>query len=457
MIASQSISHRSRKTFAVVAALSVILTGALAGCSNSRAGTATDAAASTCDTKAYSSAKINWKQDSGKTITLAVEEHPWWETVKPQINCFEKLTGITVKPSVLGEDQFVSKLPTELSSGASTPDVFMVNQYGQAQGSGWLQNLDSYLKNPKLTDPSWYDVNDFFPGAKSFAQTDGHYMALPVTAEAQMLFVRSDLVKKAPTTMDELKSAAAAANKDGVAGFGSRAVADANETPWPFAGFAFSDGGEYLSADGKADLASSANVSALTEYADMIKNYGASGASGWGYLQNEQAMEQGKLAIWTDSSTFLGTLKDKKQSRFASDINAYPFPTGASGKSVPNSWYWTIGMNAKSQQKDASWLFMQWATSLPISEAGAAKGASPAREAAWDSKDASTAIGAENAKRVKDAIAGVDSTNYANAWKNTSWNKVADPLARAINSAISGSDPKAALEGAQSTAKSVLK
>lgn len=446
-----------RRAAAVAVASAAAVAMVLTGCSNSRAGSEAASSSSACDLAAYKKADIDWKQQSGKTVTLAVEEHPWWETVKPQISCFEQLTGITVKPAVLGEDQFVSKLPTTLSSGASTPDVFMVNQYGQAQGSGWLQPLDSYLGDTKLTDPGWYDVDDFFDGAKNFAKTDGKYLALPITAEAQMLFIRDDLVKTAPATMADLVKDAAAANKDGVAGFGSRAVANANETPWPFAGFAFSDGGSYLDSSGAPKLDSAANIAALKTYSELISKYGAKGASGWGYLQNQQAMQQGKLAIWTDSSTFLGGLKDSKTSTKAEDINAYPFPTGASGKSLPNAWFWTIGMNAKSQVKDAAWLFMQWATSEPISEAGAANGASPARQAAWDSDAASATIGKDNAERVKQAIASVDSSYMANAWKNNSWSQVADPLARSINSAIGGSAPAAQLQNAQKSAESVLK
>lgn len=455
MTFSNAALGRRTKTSAIAfACVSVML--ALTGCSNARPGS-TGSANAKCDQSAFTSAKIDWKQQSGKTVTLAVEEHPWWETIKPLIPCFEELTGITVKPSVLGEDQFVSKLPTQLSAGSATPDVFMVNQYGQAEGANWLQPLNSYLSDSKLTDPQWYNVNDFFPGARNFAQTGGKYLAMPITAEVQMLFIRTDLVKSAPTTIKELESAAAAATKNGVAGFGSRAVANANETPWPFAGFSFSNGGMYLTDAGKAELDSEANVTALKQYADLISKYGPKGSAGWGFLQNQQAMQQGKLAIWTDSSTFLGGLKDKTKSKNAATIDAYPFPAGASGKSLPNAWFWTVGINSKSEVKDASWLFLQWATSLPVSEEGAANGASPARQAAWDSKQASATIGVDNAERVKEAIASVDSTFMANAWKNNAWSKVADPLARAINSAVAGADPPTALTSAQAAAESALK
>nr|WP_246286174.1 sugar ABC transporter substrate-binding protein [Microbacterium pseudoresistens] len=427
----------------------------LAGCSSSRSNDQSDVAADGCDNDVYAQAGIDWQQYSGETITLSAQEHPWWNTVEPLIPCFEELTGITVDASVLGEDQYVSKIAVELSSGSSTPDVFMVNQFGQAAGSGWLEPLNEYLDDGAVTDADWYDFEDFFEGASDYGREDDKQLALPITAEAQMLFIRDDLVPDAPTTFDELVAAAEAANKDGVAGFGSRAVAAANQTPWPFGGFAFSSGGEYLDAAGTPQFASEANVQALTLYSELLTQYGPAGVSGWGFQENQQAMQQGTLAIWTDSSTFLGSLKDPEASQYAEEINAYPFPAGPSGVSSPNAWFWTIGMNSKSEHKDASWLFMQWATSAPVSEAGAENGASPARRAAWDSDGVSAMIGEDNAQRTKEALDSVDSTPLANAWKRDAWSQMSDPLARAINAAVTGGDPESELRSAQASAEKV--
>ena len=457
---SHSTQLRRRTARAVRTAFVLAVAGALvAGCSNSRSEPGADSSDQNteCDNSAYTDASIDWKQFSGETITVAALQHPWWSTVEPQIDCFEELTGITVDPSVLGEDQYVSKVAVELSAGASDPDVFMINQFGQAAGSGWLEPLDDYLANSELTDTAWYDSEDFFPGAWDFGKVDGGVVALPVTAEAQVLFIRDDLVPEAPTTMDELVAAAAAANKDGVAGFGSRAVAASNQTPWPFAGFSFSNGGQYVDAEGAPHFNSDENVAALTTYAELLSKYGPAGVAGWGYLENQQAMQQGTLAIWTDSSTFIGDLKDPAKTTNAEDINAYPFPSGTSGSSFPNAWYWTIGINAKSENKDASWLFMQWATSKALSEAGAENGASPARMSAWESDSIASTIGENNAAAIKEALVSVDSEPLSNAWKLTEWAEISDPLARAVNAAVGGADPRAELDEAQAAAEAVTK
>src|SRR5207253_7926246 len=155
------------------------------------------------------------------------------------------------------------------------------------------------------------------------------------------------------------------------------------------------------------------------------------------YLENNQAMTAGRLAMWTDSSSLLGGLKDSSKSKFAQDINAYQFPS-IKGKTVPNVFYWVIGINDKSPNKDAAWLFMQWATSKTISQAAGLVGASPARASSWETPDAVKVIGTDNASRVLAALKAADSHPMAQAWQNPKWAQVADVLARAVNSAIAG-------------------
>jgi multiple sugar transport system substrate-binding protein len=444
-----------RFSLAAVAMGSVVAL-AVSGCSDSRADSP-DAVANTgtCDLSSYEKSTADWKQFSGEEITVAAVSHPWWDTVEPQLDCFTELTGIKVIPNALGEDQYVTKVAVELSSGSSTPDVFMINQFGQATGSGWLEPLDSYLDNPDVTDKAWYDPDDFLPGATAFVKEDGKYVALPLTAEVEMLLLRTDLVPTPPTTMEELQSVAAEVTTDDVAGFSARAAASPAQAPWGYGGFAFSEGAQLLDESGMPAFYTPENIAALTLYAGLIKDYGPAGASGWGYMENQQAMQQGKLAMWADSSNVLGSLMDPATSTVADSVGAFPFPAGAAG-SVPNVWYWTIGMNSKSEQKDAAWLFLQWSTSADISTAASANGASPARVSAWDAPESAARIGRENADRIRVALETVDSTEFANTWKETVWNNMSDPLARAINAAVTGSDPAAELKNAQEIAEGMI-
>jgi multiple sugar transport system substrate-binding protein len=46
----------------------------------------------------------------------------------------------------------------------------------------------------------------------------------------------------------------------------------------------------------------------------------------------------------------------------AGKIAWHPGPKGPDGSLATNLWVWSLGMNAKSTNKSAAWLFLQWAT-----------------------------------------------------------------------------------------------
>lgn len=426
-------------------------TAGLVGCTNSRGATS---AKPTLQSGEFTKAKINWRQFSGSTLQIAVQPHPWYAAVQKLLPQFTELTGIKVVPALLGVDQYISKIAIELASGASTPDVYMVNQFGQAATAGWLEPLDAFLSDSKLTDPDWYQLDDIFSSAKVFGQSNGKQLALPISSEAEMLFVRSDLVSKVPQTLGELVDAAARAHSKDVAGFTSRAIANGAETPWAFAGFAFTSGGLYLDRSGKPVLNSPPNVSALTLYAELIRKYGPRGAAGWGYLENSQSMQQGRAAMWTDSSALLGGLKDQTQSKYAAKIDAYAFPSQG-GKSVPNVFYWLVGINSKSTNKDAAWLFTQWATSAAVSLAAGEAGASPARASVWRQPSTVKPIGAANAARTLEVLKTTDAVPMRLAWQDSKWARIADILGRAVNTAVTGGSVSSVLSAAQASALGV--
>ncbi|MFV0406598.1 MAG: extracellular solute-binding protein [Propioniciclava sp.] len=398
-------------------------------------------------------ADIDWQQFAGTEIQFSAMSHPWVDAITPHLAEFTELTGITVTPQILGEDQYVSKIAVTLAGGATTPDVYLVYQLGQAVSSGWLEPLDTFLDDPSLTDPNWYDWDgDVFGGARSFASTDGVPYVAPITTEVQVVYTNTDLVPNGPTTFDELVAAAAAANSADVAGIGMRAVANPSEAPWPYAGFAFTHGGYLIDPDGNPALDSQANIQALTLYSDLLKEYGPRGVTSWGWLENNESMAQGRQAMWTDTSTFLGGLRDPDSSVISDTVAAYPF-VSHEGSSVPNFWFWTAGINSKSENKGAAWLFLQWATSKPIAAVAGEAGTSPARASAWEGDVITQTLGSENVDRVLSSLVEADATPMALAWKHEAWPEISDSLARAVNATVAGSaSPADALATSQQDA-----
>jgi multiple sugar transport system substrate-binding protein len=439
--------RRTPKLMATVSSGAIVLL-ALAACAPAEAPSTTEETATSeaIEVPAEFQNGIDWRQFEGETLDLGAQTHPWMNAMEELIPQFEELTGITVNYELLGEDVAVTQIQQQLSAGSPTPDVYMVNAIGQAAASGWLESLDGYINNPELTDPEWYDVEGIFPAARDFATFDGELLAMPITAEVQVLFVRNDLVATPPSTVDELLESAKAVTSGDVYGFSSRGIGTGSETPWPLGGFTFSAGGQYLDENGQPVLNNPENVAALEAYAELIQEVAPPGAAGWAWAENLAAMEAGTLAMWTDSSGFAPGLN----AQYGDSLRIVPLPS-IDGSSVPNVWFWTIGINSKSEKKDAAWLFVQWATSTPVT-IGSQVHVTTARAAAWADEAANEAIGLEKAAAISGILAAADSRPMALAWQNGNWPAVADALARAANAVISGSDAQTELDAAQEAA-----
>jgi len=171
-------------------------------------------------------AGFDWKQQAGKTINLILVDHPYTDAMIPFFPEFEKLTGIKVNYEHLPENQFREKLLTDLSTRGSAYDGFMtgyITDWQYAAG-GWVEPLDKYINDPKLTAPDW-DFSDFFDtlikvnrwnGQPGKGVGEGPLYALPVNEEGYALFYRKDIFEKeglrVPTTWTELIQDAAKLN-----------------------------------------------------------------------------------------------------------------------------------------------------------------------------------------------------------------------------------------------------
>lgn len=398
----------------------------------------------------YSNATIDWGQFSGQTLTLGFETHPFTTGIKPLIPEFEQLTGIKVDMQVSNENELLQKLSVALSSGQSTPDVFFLENLGQYARAGWIQPLDQYLHNKKLTDPSWYKIHDVFPAAFRFATYRNHIYGMPITAEVQVLYYWKNILSKyglpVPTTFDQLLATAKEIKqRAGIAGIGNRGQRGSASNPWPWMGYEASFGGRIFDPSGKPVLNSAANIKALDFYAELLREAGPIGAANMSWSDVEQDFEAKKVAMWTDSSDFYGSITSAVSD--PKNVGMVMFPRLGSQNPTPNSWFWLLGMNRKSTVKDAAWLFLEWATSPETVAKTATTTTAPQRESAWQT---SSMVKLEGMTGVSTVIKGLQ---YASAqhfpWDNPSWPVVGDELSGAISEAINGQSAKSVLDAAQ--------
>lgn len=374
-------NRRSARILSVVVILSILFS-VLAGFVSATPARAQDPLA------AYQSAKIDWQQAKGQSITLMLVKHFWTDAVKANLEQFKQLTGINVTLDVYEEEEFRQKRTIALTSGSDTPDIFMLDWLGQYVDAGWVEPLDAYLADPKLTDAAWYNAADIFDGARNFGTYKAKFAGMPITAEVQVLFYRKDLLEakglKVPTTMDELLKVATALKSPTMSGIANRGRRGAGANLWPWSGFVMSYGGRVLDDKFQPVFNTPEAVAGTEMYAKLLQDAGPAGVVNYDWYEVLQDFQQGKTAMFTDSSGFVPTVLDKTKTPVADNVGVAPLPVGP-GKDapVPNGWYWLVGMNANSTHKTAAWLFLEWATSAPGTLAIAASGGSPARASAW--------------------------------------------------------------------------
>jgi multiple sugar transport system substrate-binding protein len=168
--------------------------------------------------RSQDTSSFNWKQSSGTKIVVILNKHPYAEAIIKRLPTFKELTGIDVEYSVTPEENYFDKVTTSLVARNGNPDVFMtgVYQMWDYATSDYIESLDSYLADSKLTSPD-DNVADIVSGVLAGGKWDlkpgsptgtGSQWALPLGFEAYILSYNKKLFQEKglqpPKTLDEL-------------------------------------------------------------------------------------------------------------------------------------------------------------------------------------------------------------------------------------------------------------
>ncbi|MEM6463659.1 MAG: extracellular solute-binding protein [Pseudomonadota bacterium] len=409
----------------------------------------------------WTSADIDWKSQSGKTIVLNAVQHPWTEAITPLVPLFTELTGIDVEIQTQSETEYTAELPVKLGARNPTPDVYMVWAIGQAITAGWLETLDGYYDNSELSDSAWWDGEDLFPSARSFQQwSDGKRYLMPITAESQMMFMNKNMMDEkgvsVPQTMDELMAAAVALKTDDVAGIAMRAKSSGDST-WPAGGFIFSYGGAIIDLDGNVVINSPQAVAAMEMYGGVLDKAGPVGISSYQWVECLNDYMAEAVAMGCDSSNFATDIANPDKSRAAGHTVYATIPKAGDNAIKPNMWHWTAGINSNSANKEAAWLFLQWAVSKPTCILSSAAGLATPRASAWASEGFQKRFGEQAASTALASLKAGDGDLFKATWFHPKGPQILDAFGIAINEIATGSkDAKTAMDAAAAKIESDL-
>ena len=266
-----------------------------------------------------------------------------------------------------------------LNARAGDPDVLQLDVVWTAEfaAAEWIAPLSRWKPNPA----------EFFPATVAANTWAGQLYAIPWFMDVGMLYWRTDLMPRAPTSLAELASIAKAARakaggpRDGFVWQGARYEGLVTG----FLEILVANGGHILTDDGRVVVDSPEAVRALTFMRDLV-TAGASPSEvlTWHEEETRFAFQNGNAAFmrnWPYAFTLMNTPRD---SRVASKFSVAPMPGAPGGTSAATLGGAPLAINAYSDHPDASWALIAFLTAPEQMLERAQLGGYPTRPAVYD-------------------------------------------------------------------------
>jgi ABC-type glycerol-3-phosphate transport system substrate-binding protein len=434
----------------------------------------TTAHAQADDLAPYRSAKINWKQVEGESISVAVIPASYFDNLGTLLPQFEALTGIKVRLEKVPPGQIRQKAMLDLSSKTATYSTHAADPmyYPLYVANKWVEPLDKYLNDPTLTDPAWYRYDDILKAWRDADSVDGKPYGIPYDGEVTVQVYRKDLYDakglKPAETYDELLANAKALNDPAnrIHGLALRGFSGAGQNMYIYPSLFRGFGGNWF--QGKDVVVNSPEaVRALQWYVDALTAYAPPAVRNWNWPDIADAFSQGTVATYLDAHSSAAVLNNPEKSKVIGKIGFARWPKGPSGKRVTSIWNWGFPINAAltERQKKATWLFITWATSAETQARTSWKFAGPAkrsglnRVSSWRSPEFAAAMSGAGVNFIPAALESLQQDTDVE-WRPRvpQWPAIGETMATAIQSALVGQKkPKEALDEAQARIQQILK
>jgi ABC-type glycerol-3-phosphate transport system substrate-binding protein len=353
----------------------------------------------------------------GSTITVLEELtdlQPSFAEVIPQ---FEAETGITVDYRTEGHADVIQKGEADLFAGRGEYDLVMVHdfQQGRVVDADVIEPIQQYLDNPALKDPN-VNFSDFIQGPTTASLNyGGQQLCFPSWIYNLVYWVRKDFLENPdeqaafeqkygyplalPQTMDQMTD---------IAEFFTREAGDtlAGETlDQPMYGFVQEEarlgttwhslywiylrqfgGGLFDEESGQPNVVRPENVQAL-DFFNSLQAYSPPGATEFSLIDIPVVMGEGRAASGLVFSDFVFSVDTPGGSPYAGQfLYAAPPMVGDGAYRVTQTTPACEVINKASDNKEAAFLFVQWAASKQAQDAWFAqeKAAMPVRTDSFD-------------------------------------------------------------------------
>ncbi|MFE5617648.1 extracellular solute-binding protein [Streptomyces sp. NPDC056524] len=285
--------RRIRAAVTGAVTLSLVLTAAACG------GGTSDGSGSNSQPKTLT----YWASNQGSSIEVDKK------VLQPELDRFERETGITVKLEVVPWSDLLNRILTATTSGQG-PDVLNI-------GNTWSASLQSTGALLPWDAENWKKIGGkdrFVDSALGSTGAPGQDpAAVPLYSMAYALYYNKQMFKdagvdKPPATWDELVATGKRLSKDGKWAIGVEGANLSNNIHQVFV-LGKQHGADFFTADGKADFTSDGAVAAVKQYVDLMAAHKIVAPGNAEYAQNQSlsdfAKDRTAMVLWqTPSQTF---------------------------------------------------------------------------------------------------------------------------------------------------------
>lgn len=299
---------------------------------------------------------------------------------------FTKITGIEVEVEIVPLEQVLAKATQDVQGQLGTYDLYYLDQSWMATfAPDTVDPKEFYAANAELAMPD-FDWDDFSkPLVDGIAMYDGKMVGIPFDIPIAILMYRQDILEKykleVPTTMEAYMEAARIITEgekaNGVYGnaFQAKSGHYSLECDWTI--YLWGHGGSIFNADNKFSGNDERGIAGLEYYQKMLKEYSPPAATTWTWDGQFQAMQQGQSAMCISWGEFFPGM-DANESKVQGLMQAAKPPVETNGRrattaagfgeipAVGHQGGSVIALSQYSKNKEAAWIFMQWACSKDV-------------------------------------------------------------------------------------------
>ena len=336
----------------------------------------------------------------GQTITPFLTMEAPNMAIRHLVPFFEKETGIKVAVEQAPLPEIMTKMAMMFAGKLGTYDVMYIDKAWMGRYAPHLLPVKEFMeKYPELVDPD-FDLDDFFPILiKKQASVNGVFYGFPFDVPLIVLVYRKDIFEesglKVPETYAEyydtakLLTAMYAPKMYGCAVIAKEHYAIVTD----YAGILWAYGGTFFDGKGKSSINSPQAIKALEYYKSLIP-LAVPGATTMEWGMRIDAVAAGKLAMTLVHQEGFPMMDDPSKSVVSGKLEVAVPPRGP-GDLVQDPARLSYGewpglarsggsnyiVNKYSKHPEATYLFVQWATSKEVQKLASVLigGATPTR------------------------------------------------------------------------------